>query len=67
MAIADLPVAEVFEHLLEIGVIAPAEEQMEAVKKEESLRRQCAAKRKLLEQIFTAWEAEGRELTVPSE
>lgn len=66
-AIADLPVAEVFEHLLEIGVIAPAEEQMEAVKKEESLRRQCAAKRKLLEQIFTAWEAEGRELTVPSE
>jgi len=66
-AIADLPVAEVFDHLLELGLIAPAEEQLEAVKKEESTKGQYAAKRKLLEQIFTAWEAEGRELSLPSE
>ena len=66
-AIADLPVAEVFDHLLELGLIAPTEEQLEAVKKEESTKGQYAAKRKLLEQIFTAWEAEGRELSLPSE
>ena len=65
-AIADLPVAEVLDFLLSRGVIAPTEEQLESVKKEETAKDRCRAKRKLLEEIFAQMIAAGEGLTIPS-